>query len=1172
MEGEIFIYQWNIEDVENKMEIKGFGIDDKGGNVCINVQGFSTWFVIEVQKEDGETDTSWTEEKKEIKKQIMELCKRIEISNSLQMIRRKRLYGYNQKTYPFIRVRFNTIEMRKRAFYSINEKRWTGIYGKRRRFVVHEQEASALLQMLCEYDLPSVGWIRGSEMKNAKREEYSVHIVNLRRHEGRNDVPRIRMMSFDIECYSTDPKRLPNAENAEDVIFQISCVSSTDHKKRLLTLGRVDHGIVGEEIIVREYETERELLIGFRREIIEYDPHIIMGYNIFGFDLPYIMERAKYHDCEDMMLRMGRYKEDLGRMQKITWSSTAYSYQEIYYIHLLGRIFVDMLPIIKRDYKFSNYRLKTVSTFFIGETKDPLTPKDIFAAYREYKERKERGGLSYCGRYCVQDSNLVLLLSEKLQTWIGLVEMARLCHVSIRVLYTQGQQVKVYSQMYKICMREDILVQNYRSIKDMTITTDGNLSGAYVFEPDPGLYDWVVPFDFSSLYPTTIIAYNIDYSTIVLDPSVPDEKCHVIDWREDEREYRYRFMREPIGIVPKLLKSLLDGRKEIKREMKKYSSGDTMYVVLDKRQLAYKVSANSAYGAMGVTKGYLPFMPGAMCTTAMGRKNIQKAADIVKAKYSGKIIYGDSVSGSTVLLLRNGKNEVYVMTIEQFYTKYSSVQYPELAKEGTDKCRAEVVDDIYVLSMSGWTKIRRVISHKTKKRMYHIYSSSCFIEVTEDHSLILENGELISPRDVIPGYHVLCRVKARELEEIELLRGRILMMSGKIFMRRDGMFAMKMDDYSDCMSIYLFLRVEYPNMIMIFEKDEIVFDVENKRGIEGGEIYRVDIMTPKRTEQVVYDIETEDGTFHAGIGDVIVKNTDSIYCHFSELEGAKEIWKTAKEIEYEIGDNVFPPPMKLLFEEKIYQRFLILTKKRYMAMTCDEKGTKDENLTSRGVLLARRDNCFWIRSLYERIVRQIMLKHTFTHIINDLYEQVFKLFTFQIENRPECFIISKLLGKEYKIRSLPEDAKKRRQRLLELEIDENAVDWKEQYEEKSKPAHVQLATRMKHRGFPVSCGTRIEYIILEDHLKKSKLVDKIEDPNYFWKHRDILRIDCFYYLKSLMKPIDQLLTIVFPIQTKNRIGGGGGTGGVLSVLYKYHHQHRLIMREIIGLPRFQFVS
>ena len=74
--------------------------------------------------------------------------------------------------------------------------------------------------------------------------------------------------------------------------------------------------------------------------------------------------------------------------------------------------------------------------------------------------------------------------------------------------------------------------------------------------------------------------------------------------------------------------------------------------VLDKRQLSYKVSCNSAYGAYGVRKGYLPFMCGAQSVTYMGRTNIEKVADVIKNKYGGNLVYGDSVTGDTPILCK----------------------------------------------------------------------------------------------------------------------------------------------------------------------------------------------------------------------------------------------------------------------------------------------------------------------------------------------------------------------------------------------------------------------------------------------------------------------------------------------------------------------------------------
>ncbi len=79
-----------------------------------------------------------------------------------------------------------------------------------------------------------------------------------------------------------------------------------------------------------------------------------------------------------------------------------------------------MLPIIQRDYKLNNYKLKTVSDMFVGETKDPLTAKDIFKCYKigmkDVNDEVSQNAMSIVGKYCVQDSVLVYKLFYNLQT------------------------------------------------------------------------------------------------------------------------------------------------------------------------------------------------------------------------------------------------------------------------------------------------------------------------------------------------------------------------------------------------------------------------------------------------------------------------------------------------------------------------------------------------------------------------------------------------------------------------------------------------------------------------------------------------------------------------------------------------------------------------------------
>ncbi len=191
---------------------------------------------------------------------------------------------------------------------------------------------------------------------------------------------------------------------------------------------------------------------------------------------------------------------------------------------------MDLLPVIRRDYNLDNYKLKTVSTLFIGATKDPLTHKDIFKSYEDgVKFKTGNKSLGICGKYCVQDSYLVLKLFEKLQLWYGLTEQANIFNVPIPYLYTKGQQIKVYSQIYKLCIKNSIVLES-----DVYKVLDTDFcQGASVLDVIAGIHNNVTSFDFQSLYPSIIIAYNIDPTTLLKDDvKMDDNKCNIIEWEE----------------------------------------------------------------------------------------------------------------------------------------------------------------------------------------------------------------------------------------------------------------------------------------------------------------------------------------------------------------------------------------------------------------------------------------------------------------------------------------------------------------------------------------------------------------------------------------------------------------------------------------------------------------
>ena len=1175
----VFLYHWSIQDEEEEMTIRAYGIHENGETVCIHIRNFRPWMCVEVR-----TDlTDWTRHKTILKNKILEFYNG-PIEKPFHIIVRQKLYlsAQNADRISYLKLRFPSIKSRRQCMYRLQNKKST-LMGKKIELLCHEYEASPFLQLLCQQNLYSNGWIdfEGLYVSDRRRctqliHEYSVDISKIEAVSDKNDVPDVVSMSFDLEVYSSDSKRMPDADNEEDVIFQISAVLQNMDRsvtRYILTLGHVVNHHIADHVL--QFMSEEDLLMGFHDLIRKTNPHVIMGYNIFGFDIPYMVKRVHFHGLWNRWSVLG-FSRFQSPVKEVSWSSSAYSYQEFHYLETEGRVWVDLLPIIKRDYKFSNYRLKTVATTFLGETKDPLTAADIFRAYEEgVRDCTENGvqQLTRCAKYCVQDSYLVLKLYQKLEVWVGLIEMAKICHVPIMSLFVQGQQIKTFSQVYRKCQQDGILVESFRSlspeITDMISQT--RYSGAYVFPPDPGLYEWVVPYDFSSLYPTTIMAYNIDYSTLVTDPSVPDEKCHIIDWEDHIgcvhdpsktktqsvlcQSNHYRFLKEPIGVIPNLLRILLDQRSMTKKRLANTPGDSTLAVVLEKRQLAYKVSANSMYGGMGVQKGYLPFMIGAMATTAMGRMSIQKAAKYVQDEHKGQLIYGDSVTGDTIVHIRVG-DKIQMMTMSDLFHSSPVRPFPRFRPwDDTSVVHKQqsCPDNIMILSRSGWTPIIRVIRHHTQKKIFRIMTTSGWIDVTEDHSLLSSDNNVLTPNALHHNEErpLLMTVTSDIYGRMKDSDFSSSCVKEENLWIRDGRYVHihSSNDELYCAFLYTLFRMRFPDLVFRPCDDGWLIDLENTDGIPQGQFIWMEEM--HEDYGYVYDIETIDGSFHAGVGSLIVKNTDSIYCHFSSCTESQSLWDLAKNMEKEFC-RLFPSPMKLVFEEKLYRRFLILTKKRYMALTCKSDGHMDERMTIRGVLLARRDNCKWIRDVYEQMTRSIMLHASFESCQMQLIHIFLQLFQFHPISHTN-FIVSKLVGKEYKIRPLPDDdIKKVHKRLRDMNIvpdtsceislnqirdvynpllhnnddtNDRTPKWLREYIEKSKPGHVQLAHRLGRRGQPVNPGTRIEFLVIDG--VSTKLADRLEDPTYFYRHRDLLRIDRMYYATALCKPLDQLLQVAF---------------------------------------------
>lgn len=566
--------------------------------------------------------------------------------------------------------------------------------------------------------------------------------------------------AFDLECYSANHRAFCNPNYATDVIFQCSYITQRlgdpkSRKQYLLQLG-ICEDIPGATVI--RYEHEVQLIDGICDIIKETNPTLILGYNIFRFDYWYIDKRLKLYWRD--LKACGLIKDQGSKIDTNEWESKAYGPMRLSILEAEGRLSIDMYTIIKRDpmNKFDRYTLDYVSNHFLGRGKHPVTPRQMFEYYKECcdattskdDERMKQAAhqMGVVGAYCLEDAVLCIDLFEKLNTWIMLIELATIVLVSVMHIFTKGQQIRVQNQVYQFAYPEDFVIDERPGSKD------GFVGGA-VDDPIVGKYKNLLIFDFASLYPSIIRAFNICFSTLVPPEStIPDDMCHVLAWTETDaktgeiKSYRYRFIKQEYfhGILPRICDHLVNERGKTRKQIGPQNTA-VQNIVLNQRQNGLKISANSIFGALGVREGYMPLPEGARSITAMGRQLKGMAADHVTKNHNGSaIVYGDSVSADTPILVRRNGDIDWVCIRDLC----QHMQLPDAKVEtNIEHLQYEVWSDV------GWTKIKRLICHKTTKKMFRVLTHTGCVDVTEDHSLLLPNGQEVHPWQVKVGTQLL---------------------------------------------------------------------------------------------------------------------------------------------------------------------------------------------------------------------------------------------------------------------------------------------------------------------------------------------------------------------------------------------------------------------------------
>lgn len=533
-----------------------------------------------------------------------------------------------------------------------------------------ESNIEYLLRFMIDADIPGMSWLElpadkyvvrsGGARVSAAQIEVDVLYSNIISHlpesgDRWSKIAPLRILSFDIECAG---RKGFFPEASVDPVIQIANMVTVQGEQQpfirnVLTLGTCAH-ITGCHVIT--HGDEESLLRNWSQFVTVCDPDFVTGYNILNFDLPYLLDRAKHLSVSGFPY-FSRITRSQIKYSDSRFSSRAFGTRESKAVDVQGRIVLDLLPLMTREHKLRSYSLNAVSAHFLNEQKEDVHHSMITELQNGNAETRRRLAV-----YCLKDALLPQRLLDKLMCIINYTEMARVTGVPLNYLLTRGQQIKVVSQLLRKSKTKGIVAPALRV--GTSAAVDETYEGATVIEPERGFYKQpIATLDFASLYPSIMIAHNLCYTTL-LDRAHgnPGLLQAGEDYTVSPTGDLFVTRKHRRGLLPEILEDLISARKKAKADLKK-ETDPFRRAVLDGRQLALKISANSVYGFTGATIGKLPCLQISSTVTAFGRTMIEQTRELVQRRYNrangydfdSHVIYGDTDS----VMVRFGPDSVH---------------------------------------------------------------------------------------------------------------------------------------------------------------------------------------------------------------------------------------------------------------------------------------------------------------------------------------------------------------------------------------------------------------------------------------------------------------------------------------------------------------------------------